>query len=382
MKIIQTKDEDYEQHSSGMKALIKSFHFVFIVLTIIIVGMFIWLFTFGGYFIVRPQEVVLVLRFGELVYKYTDDWHWIYPYPIDEIIRIPTNKLKLTTTLYLPQKDVQAFLQGPEGPEPPKGGPLVPGKDGYLFTGDANIIHTEWEMIYQVTKPEIYYIRTLCPVDPKQPDEMLVNPKNSETMGRRGPQTLLTTVLENTVLKITATEKIEDALYKNSSKYMLKVNEEFKKRVHDLDIGVTVDNVILKKRTVPASTIRAFHDVIEAESESAAKKERARAYAVKLKNQTDAQESKILADAEAYKKRVVSDVKSEAAYFNQIYNEYKDNKDSEIILVALFNDALSSVLSNVKDKYVIRNDPGVRQQVWLKLNPEPKYKKQEMKKAK
>lgn len=358
-------EENYGQFDLGMKALIKSFHAVFFVLAVIIIGMFVFLFVINGFKVVKAQETMLVYRFGKFVGEYSEEWTWVFPYPVDEFVLVPTNKQKISTFAFWPNEEAQAFK---DVPDQRPGGPLVPGKDGYLLTGDANILHAKWEMVYNITNPKRYYEQCICR-DPKAEDEIFANEESGEIMGSRGPKTLLKNVLDDVIIKITATEKVEDALYVSSVKYMHDVETAVAAKVADMDIGVKVESVMLTGKSPPLSTVQAFADVYNAEMESNTTQQKAREYAVELGNKTDSEKERILADAEAYKRRVVAEIQSEKAYFEKILDQYQRN--SHIVLVTLYNDTVSKIISDVKNKFIIRNDPNSKQEVRLKINREP-----------
>ena len=58
-----------------------------------------------------------------------------------------------------------------------------------------------------------------------------------------------------------------------------------------------------------------------------------------------------------------------------ILEEYKKNPES--VLVSLYSTTLADALAQSKDKYAIGLNPGTRQELRLKLNPEPVIKKNE-----
>jgi regulator of protease activity HflC (stomatin/prohibitin superfamily) len=366
-KITGGGDFRENKFGAGMGALVRSLQAAFVVMAVIIVGMIIWFFTFGGYFIVKPQEAVIVLRFGEFAGVYTDDWHWVFPAPVNTWIRVPTSKQKLTSPRFMPEKKLSAFGDTPEGAQPPAA--LVPGKDGYLLTADANIIHTEWEVIYEIVNPRKYYFSCLCPEVPAEEDEVFKNSSTGEIYGVRGPRTLLKTVLENTVIKVTATEKVENALYKNFFQYMKAVESQFTKTIADMDIGISVQSVILKSKSPPAKAVRAFQEVIEAEQESSSEQNKARAYETEQKNSAGSESAKILAEAGTYKKRVVSELKAENIYFEKILKECGGSPGA--IMLPLFTDAVTEAFAKVGPRFIINASENKRQQLRLKLNPDP-----------
>ncbi|MFA6100858.1 MAG: protease modulator HflK [Victivallaceae bacterium] len=354
---------DHEgQYDSGLKSLVRSLQISFFILVIIIVGMLLYFFTFGGYFIVKPQEAVIVLRFGKYVDTYTEDWHWFFPHPVNSLIRIKTNPQILTV-------DFKASSTAMDEQQAQMGGPLDPGRDSYLLTGDANIIHASWILEYQVVNPQKYYEKCFCPEDPLNDDEVLVAAKDGVVLGTRGPQTILRETLRNVVLRVTAGKAVDDVLYEKKQAYKDQVQALFDKAIADLDIGIKINSVALQQAYPPQKTKAAFGEVTAANQAKSTMIDTANEYRVKLENSVLSEKAEIMAAATTYKKQIVSEVKAENIYFEKINAEYAASPDT--VLMALYNYTLSDVLGKIQEKYIVTKGSGKQQQIRLKINPEP-----------
>lgn len=353
---------DHEgQYDSGLKSLVRSLQIAFFVLVIIIVGMLVYFFTFGGYFIVKPQEAVIVLRFGRYVDTYTEDWHWFFPHPVNSLIEIKTNPQFLTV-------DFKASSTAMNEEQAQMGGPLDPGRDSYLLTGDANIIHASWILSYQVVNPRKYYEKCLCPENPKNDDEMLSG-SDGVAIGTRGPQTLLRETLRNVIIRVTAGKPVDDVLYEKKQEYRDEVQAAFDKAIVALDIGIKINSVTLQQVYPPLRTKAAFGEVTAANQAKSTMIDTANEYRVKQENGVLAEKAEILAAANTYKKQIVAEVKAENIYFEKINTEYAASPDT--VLMALYNYTLSDVLDKIQEKYIITKGGGKQQQIRLKINPEP-----------
>lgn len=355
--------------SSGMDMLVKSLKAVFILLSVLITILLIWFFTFSGFFTVRPDTAVITLRFGEFKELYTDDWHWVFPYPVSSIVEIPTTPQTLGSNTFMPanEKLITDRKNNPQGANT-----LVPGVDGYLITADACIIHTSWSMTYRITGPKQYYENCLTPVVPADPDDVFKD-ENGNSTGGRGPKTLLRSVLDNSVLLVTARWNANDIIFNKSNQYRMEVESLVAKRIAEMNIGITVDSVSLGVKSPPPQTINAFDEVLQAEIQADSAKEKAEVYASTQLSLAQTEKTVMLADAANYKRRVVSEVEADAAYFKSLLPEYQKNPES--VTVALFSQTVSDALSNVKDKFIVNSLPSGRQELRLKLNPEPKADK-------
>ena len=171
------------QYDSGLKSLVKSLQWAFAFLLVVIIAMLLYFFTGGGYFAVEPQRAVIVLKFGQMLPEtYTSGGHWFLPYPVHQFIRIQTNQQFMDVNF------IAAEMPGEGAPQS-----LEPGRDSYLLTGDANIIHASWSIGYQVTNPARYYETLNTPPRPVEngrvmPDEtvlVMIAPPSMEELEKR-----------------------------------------------------------------------------------------------------------------------------------------------------------------------------------------------------
>ncbi|NOY74624.1 MAG: hypothetical protein GXP32_02395 [Kiritimatiellaeota bacterium] len=350
----------------GLSAIANASGYLFALLAAAILGLIAWYFTFEGAFTVEQQERALVLDFGKLrgqVYK--PGWHWNWPYPISEVVRIPVNQQTISSDSFWfymePGKKLDDQLLASSVQ-------LTPGKDGYLFTADANIIHTAWKLFYHVSDPLKYYRSVILPSNPESPnDQEFKDPKTGNSFGTRGPRTLLLATFDNVIIKTCAVTKVDDIL--NSPDFRNKVRDIVSKKIEELDIGITVDSVKMPAKTPPLGTIQAFRALIEAKLKSATLKHNAENYKVKTGNEAESQAAALLADADAYKTEIVASMRSEAKTFDAILKEYE--KNPKTVLVALYSDVLSSVLKSADDIFVLRTNKHGAQELRLILNREP-----------
>lgn len=366
------------QFSQGLSALSKMLRIAFKLLTVIIIFMLAYFFTLGGLFIVdSTRESVIRLHFGKYTGKvYTEGWYWVFPYPVNTIISIPKTNQTIRSFTFMPANRRSLFQREGEG-EPGAGAqPLQVGRDGYLITGDNSILHTEWELVYRVVQPDIYYSKCLTPSKVLAPDEVVKGSKG-ELLGTRGAITLLQNTLDECIIKETASWQIRDILYDKTTDYIQAVEARLKKRLNEMQIGIAVESLALPVKRPPALTIGAFDDAMSAGTQAATEIEAARGYAIEVENKARSDAENIKADADAYKKRIVAEVMADSKYFTSILKEYKKNPDA--VMVSLYSTTLGDALAKVKDKFLIRVNPGSRQEVRIKLNPEPSVKKNEKK---
>lgn len=357
--------------SSGFETLNKSLKAVFTLLVAAIAVLLVWFFIFSGFFTVQPDTAVLTFQFGKFQKVCTESWHWVFPYPVSQTVKVKTSPFSIETSSFMPankalitnRKEASAMGGAPDA--------LKPGIDGYLLTGDACIVHTDWKMTARVVDPERYYKTCMTPLNPEKADDVMTAP-DGERRGTRGPQTLLRAVLDDCVLRVTAGWNVDGILYNNNSsasKYQKTVETMVMKRVADLRIGVEVLRVDLELKSPPPQTINAFDNVLHAQQQSSAAIQKAEAYKIEQLALAQSESDRIISEADSYRKRVVSDVSADAGYFKSILAEY--GKSPDTVTVTLFSQVMAEAMGKVKDKFIVNSIGSGRQELRLKLNPEP-----------
>ena len=134
-QLIETTDE-------AGKALIDALHVCFKLLKVIMVFVII-VFLVSGTFIVKPEEVALVTRFGKVLgtgpeRERKPGFHMSWPEPIDHVIKISKETQRAIDSEFWYHITEQEKIQGQSRRV---GTSLVPGKDHAVITSDANILH-------------------------------------------------------------------------------------------------------------------------------------------------------------------------------------------------------------------------------------------------
>ena len=379
---------DQETAGQGAQAMARTLGALFVTLRVVIVLALLSL-AFGGLFSVKENEEAMLFHFGRLEARDGSDvlrsgnWYWAWPYPIDEVKRIPAQRsISITSRQFWPKVDpnnLQALQGGPQGPG---ANVLRPGEDGYLLTGDANIMHMAWTLTYRIADPKAYYLNFY--EDPGT----LPDGKPFPMADRRGVETLIQSVLDDAVLGEVASWRVEDVLVssraavpgagdvaaaRRGEALAAAVRARLAQRLSLLDLGIEVQQLSLVDTQPPAFTRAAFRQQIEAAQEFSSEMEKALAYQRRVVTEAEGDKSKILAEASAYKTRVVATVRASAAYFTKVLEEYQ--KNPKTMLVALHADTLRDVLKKAEARYVIHGRADGRQEIRLMLGPEPEKPK-------
>ncbi|HTV88969.1 MAG TPA: protease modulator HflK [Stellaceae bacterium] len=106
---------------------------------------------------VPPDDQALVLRFGTVVRQEGAGLLLAWPAPIEQVVILPSGatQLQLRITPFVPEADSRA-IGLPAGTYYVSDNPRE--NTGFLLTGDANVVHLEATVFYDITDPVAYMI--------------------------------------------------------------------------------------------------------------------------------------------------------------------------------------------------------------------------------
>ena len=334
--------------NSGTGALFRSLNLSFTLLRILIICLLIS-FVFSGSFTVKENEQAVILRFGKIVGEPgnqlidSGQWHWAWPEPIDKVVRIPVKQnLRVESASFWFAEDFNS-----QDSYAIDDATLMPGRDGYLLTGDSNIIHLKTAAVCRIVDP-LKYLRTSIDSD-----------KNA----------LLKSILDKSVQGILASWQVDEALYRNVGKLEGDLQTRFAKELQRADIGVQVIDFIVESKTAPRAVVSAFTNVLESELRKDTAINEARAEAETMITEASGKAANVLADAELYRNRLVSSLKADAEYFRKIS---KQVKNSSMTVLPLYSSALSEALESAGEKIILSKPSGKDSELRLRLSREPK----------
>jgi membrane protease subunit HflK len=318
----------------------------FVIIKILMIGLVV-VFLGSGFFTVGPQEKALILRFGKPIGEDESALlgpgpHWAFPYPIDEVVRIPVGEVQTVNTTIGWYETSPALEAAGREPEPRQ--TLAPGRDGYALTGDGNIVHVRGALRYRITEPGLAYKLELA--------EAPAQVQNA---------------FDNALLFAAARSTVE--ITRDTTAF----REEALQRLRDLiaaqRLGIEVDQMTVQ--VIPPRQLKAdFARVLEAEVRRNTGLSDARKYENETLNRAQAEARARVNTAEAERKGRVEQVASDARRFTELLPEYR--KNPQLFMDLLYADALARVYTNASEKFIVQERPdGQPRAVRLLLSREP-----------
>jgi membrane protease subunit HflK len=381
-----------EELDASGRSLSEALRISFIILKIIMIVV-VAAFLASGFKTVGSDERAIVLRFGKILGVGEERVlgpgpHWVFPYPIDEIVRIPTEKkvtLPINSFWYFQTKE--EILEKRKTPPPEKLDPL---QDGYCITrsekqsdviagsdgSDYNIIHCKWQISYQIDDPERFFRNVY--VEDVKPGEVYFD------VITKSITPILEDLVEDSVVTAMVNYTIDEAI-ESRDRIPKHVRRLLQERLDKIESGIKIIDAYLTDVTWPRQTDEAFLSSIKASQTSQKTISEARMYAENTLNETagpvaeqlltvlhgkdvsEAEKEALwsrlagtaeekIAQARAYRTKIVEAAKANADYLQRLLPEYR--KRPELVIQKVYQDAIEYVLNNADEKFVIQPTEG------------------------
>jgi membrane protease subunit HflK len=334
------------------EALKSSFAIIKIVMVILVV-----VFLCSGIFTVSSQDVAVILRFGKPIgggpgQLLRPGLHWSFPYPIDEIVKIPIGQIQTvrsTVGWYATLPELEAAQT-----EPDPGPSLNPASDGYTLTADGNIIHVRSTLQYRINDPLRYAFNFASGTN-----------LNLFT----GGSNLIQNALNNALFHTSAHYTVDKALGDRTGfkeRLLARVNQ----LIEEQGLGVTVETSDLD--LIPPRQVKdKFKEVLDAQQDAINARDTARGYANEIVNKAHGEASALVNAGETARNQLLQSVEAEARYLSDQLPYY--NRDPKLYLQRLQIEAFQRLMTNaqVEKWFIPDRADGKSRELRLQLSREP-----------
>jgi len=328
---------------SSSQALSDALKSSFAIVKVLMIGL-VLVFLGSGFFSVGPQEKAVILRFGRPVGEgdkmlLGPGPHWAFPYPIDEVVKIPVSQMqsvRSTVGWYATTPAMEAA-----GTEPPPEASLNPAREGYLLTGDANIIHVRGDLSYRIKEPGLQYVFKFA------------NASN-----------LVQNAFNSAMVFAASRYDVDGVLTRDFAGFRELIHQRLTQLIDQQQLGIVIDQIDLV--AIPPRQLKErFLAVGEAQARRGKLINEARNYESQAINNARAEGTRRKAAAEADSRLLVASVAAEAERFTQLLPQYRNNP--ELFMWRYQTETFQRVMTNAQEKWLMR--PG--QSLRLELDREP-----------
>jgi regulator of protease activity HflC (stomatin/prohibitin superfamily) len=388
----KNQNEEFVPADQAGKALVDALQISFKILKFVMIVLLIF-YIFSGTFQVKPEQTALVLRFGNVVGTGPDrelkqGIHFAWPYPIDRTIKVEKNQRTLNTEFWYQMTEQEKI----EGRSAAVGASLVPGKDSYIITGDANILHISLTLKYRVLDA-FDYVRTIENADTPQ--------QNAQPEGK-----LLSMLADSSIIESSSQFLVDDLLGPGQTKFATQVKTYMQEKLRKINSGIQLEEVLIRKINPPRQVegsfievraaseqkfgsiqtaqgdaaqkltqtagmgyqkiIDAIHQEKDLEKTNDPKLQKNREEVKKLLDQAEGTVQNILAKSKIYRTKVVETAKADAEYLNALRDQFL--AQPRVVLTRLLLGAMETTLPKVRKWYMPRDVNQIR--FMLERDPE------------
>jgi len=291
----------------------------------VIILILVVLFLASGVRTIQQGEVGVVLRLGRLVggaEKVRQPGLLIaWPYPIDEVIRVPVMENREVT--------IDDYWQ-PEGSGTSRRS-FHPFEQGYCITGDYNVVLLRITVKYQISDAIQYAL-------------IIENPEQ-----------LLRSAVRTELIRTIGELPVDDIMTERKAELVALVKQRAQEKLDSIDSGLHILAVEINELIPPRSVLPDFQDVQSAFIEKETAVRNAETYYAQTIPGARAEANQYLNDAEAYKVRVLAAANADANRFIELYEEYRQNP--EVVMERLLNESLSRAIAQAGNRYVVPDPP-------------------------
>ena len=276
---------------------------------------------FGFTVRVNPDELGIVLRFGEYIRQLPPGLNFRWPYPIEQV-ELPKvtriNRIEVGMRGSSDVRDATSTIRD------------VP-EESLMITGDENIVDVDFVVFWRIANAPDY----------------LFNIQN--------PEGTVKAVAESAMREIVGQSDIEPILTEARAKTEAEVQDLMQKILDSYGAGVQVTQVQLQKVDPPSQVIDAFRDVQAARADQERLQNEAEAYSNRIIPEARGEAERILQAAQGYRDQVIALASGDASRFLQVYEQYK--KAPDVTRQRIFIETMEKVLADT-DKVIIDDKAG------------------------
>jgi modulator of FtsH protease HflK len=247
---------------------------------------------FSGFFRVDPDELGIVLRFGQYVRDAKPGLNYHIPYPVESAL---TPKVTRVNRIDIGMRSSE---------DPRRRSSDVP-EESLMLTGDENIVDVDFSVFWLIK--------------PDGAGDYLFNIQQ--------PEGTVKAVAESAMREVIGRSNIQPILTGARTQTETMVQDLMQRTLDGYGAGIQIAQVQMQKVDPPAQVIDAFRDVQAARANLEQLQNEAQTYANKVVPEARGRAAQIVQAAEGYKEQAVAEAKGQSSRFLKVYEEYKKAPD-------------------------------------------------------
>ncbi len=279
---------------------------------------------FSMVFTIQPEQVGVVLRFGEYTRTADPGLNFKLPTPLEQVLKVPVQRqLKQEFGFRTDEADVKTRYSQDEFEA-----------ESAMLTGDLNVATVEWIAQYRVADPFKYLFRV------------------------RNVTTTFRDMNEAVVRAVVGDRSVDEVITIGR----LQIEDQVKIRLQELcdryETGIVVDQIVLQNVNPPDPVRPSFNEVNQAEQERERAINDARSEYNRVIPRARGEAEQVIEQARGYAIDRVNRAKGDAVLFEEVYAAYR--RAPEVTRQRIFLETMQTIYPAVQRKLLLdRNLEGV-----------------------
>ncbi|MDZ7683078.1 MAG: FtsH protease activity modulator HflK [Fodinibius sp.] len=291
-----------------LKSLSKNLRYIILAVLVFVLG-------FSSFFTVNPEEVGMVMRFGEFTRTAQPGLNYKIPF-VEEVRYVPIQRqLKHEFGYRTTSSGVRSTYQ----------------KQGYqdeslMLTGDLNLADVEWVVQYRVTDPYNFLFKI------------------------RNPEETLRDMSEAAMRQVVGNRTVNEVLTVGRAEVTQRVQELTQELATEYESGINIEQIVLQDVNPPDPVKASFNAVNEAQQQKETLINQAKSEYNKVVPRAKGEAEQTIQQAEGYAINRINRAEGQASRFNQLYREYV--KAPEVTKRRIYLETLEDILPKIGNKIV------------------------------
>lgn len=272
---------------------------------------------FSGVTFIQPDEVGLVLRFGQLVGKTPAEQinepglKFAFPYLIDDVIRVPVRRIQ---EVKIDNLFSEGFI-------------IDSANSGYTLTGDDNIVLVEAVAKYQIVAPIPYALEF------------------------KDARAILKELVSSSLIQVIANRSVDSILTMEQKELAGEVLLSAQERVDKIGLGVHLVALEFSRIRPPHEVRNEFELVTSAYVQKETMLREANKYREQVIPAAIAESDRMIQQAESRKAERIAAARSDVALFYGLIDEYNNNLS--ITRVRVYRDRTDAIMERITNKKLL-----------------------------
>jgi membrane protease subunit HflK len=290
----------------------------FKLIRLIVIGIFVLIILFGSVYQIKPEEIGVILRFGQFVRTTDPGLHFKLPFGIEKLTRVPVQRqLKLEFGYRTVRPGIRSEYYSNQETQ----------KESMMLTGDLNVVVAEWIVQYKIKDPYKFLFKV------------------------RDPIQTFRAMTEAVVRQVVGDASVDEVITFGRAALASDAMTDLQKLVDTYELGLEVNQLIFQDVNPPDPVKPSFNEVNQALQEKERKINEAWAEYNQEIPRAQGEAEQMIRAAEGYAAERVNNAQGDASRFVSIYKEYA--KAPAVTRKRLYLETLNDVLPRISKKIIV-----------------------------